>query len=432
MTIRSRTAVSSVPSSAVSPASPGFADFSEPGICRSGRFALTANRVFDGDRFLRGVAPVIRAAPGGWGRIEALVSEADLGDLPCLDLGGAVIAPGFVDLQLNGCGGVMFNDSVSAATLDAMHAANLQSGCTAFMPTLVSTGDADMTAAMALVGAFRAERGPSPVLGLHLEGPYISCERRGIHNADALRPLDGPMRDALAAFAAHTPLMLTVAPECVSDADIRALADAGVTVVLGHSAAPYERCMEAFAAGAVAATHLFNGMPPLTGREPGPVGAALYAPAVWCGVIADGRHVHPASLSLTKRLKGERCYFVSDATAPAGLHEGSMTSFSFCGQTLYVRDGGCVNRDGTLGGSMLTMMAAVRFGMERMGLDEAEALRMASLYPARAMGQEALFGCIAPGVVANLVAYDPDAYAVLAAVDRGRVRLFAPLPSNIA
>ena len=380
-----------------------------------GPFALTAERLFDGDRFVHSVAPVIHA-----GRIEALVPERELGDLPRFALDG-VIAPGFVDVQINGCGGVMVNSAVEEATLDAMHAANLRGGCTAFMPTLVSTDDATMRAAMALVAAYREKNGPRPVMGLHLEGPYISVERRGIHDPAMIRPLDLAMREELAAFAARVPLLLTLAPECVSDEDIRTLTKAGAVVALGHSAASYGRCMEAVAAGAGAVTHLYNGMPPLTGREPGLLGAAFEAEELWCGLIADGQHVHPASLRTALRLKKGRCCFVSDATAPAGLAPGeAMTSFVFCGQTIYVRDGRCENADSTLGGSMLTMAEAFRFGLAHMGLGEAEALRMASLYPAQMMGQDDLFGRIAPGRAANLVAYDPASYALTAVVDRGR------------
>lgn len=381
------------------------------------RFALTAKRLFDGDRFMRGLAPVIRGE-----RIEALVPERDLADLPRLAFAGAVIAPGFVDAQVNGCGGVMFNAALREETLDVMHAACLRGGCTAFLPTLVSTDDRAMRAAMALVAAYRARNGASPVMGLHLEGPYISLERRGIHDAAALRPLDAAMRKELAAFAEHTPLLLTVAPECVSDGDIRMLTKAGARVSLGHSAAPYERCMEAVAAGAVAVTHLYNAMPPLTGREPGLLGAAFDSRELWCGLIADGRHVHAASLRAAARLKKGRCCFVSDATAPAGSAPGEETaSFSFCGQTVTVRDGRCVNADGTLGGSCLTMMEALRFGIERMGLEEAEALRMVSLYPARMLGQDGLFGRIAPGRTANLAVYAPASHDLRAVVDRGRV-----------
>lgn len=407
------------------------------------RYALTAERIFDGESFLSGIALVIHGE-----RIEALVPAAESGGLPLLvaesgglrrlvlaaadgaagpdeatgpdgPATGMLVAPGFVDLQLNGCGGVMFNDALTEATLETMHAANLRSGCTAFLPTLVSDSDEAMRGAMALVEAYRARNGPCPVLGLHLEGPYLSFERRGIHNPAYLRQLDPVMRDEMAAYAERVPLLLTLAPECASDEDIRLLSDAGVRVSLGHSAAPYERCARAVAAGAVSATHLFNGMPPLTGREPGLVGAALEAPELWCGLIADGQHVHPAALALVKRLKGERCGFVTDATAPAGAVP-VPASFRFCGQTVYVDKGRCVNADGTLGGSMLTMIEAVRFGIERMGLDEGEALRMASLYPARLMGQEKSFGRLVPGGIANLAVYAGPERAMLASVDRGR------------
>lgn len=380
-------------------------------------YALTGGLVFDGDNFLPGHAVEVRG-----GRIASLRRE-ELVDASVqrVSVEGAVIAPGFADLQLNGCGGVMFNDSISLATLDRMHAANLRSGCTSFLPTLVSTSDEDMRAAMALVLDYRRERGSASVLGLHLEGPYISAARRGIHNQAAVRPLDPAMRDELAAFAARAPLMLTLAPECVSEEDIRLLTGAGVLVSLGHSDASYEEAKRAVRAGARLATHLFNGMSAWQGREPGLVGAIFDSPGLSCGMIADGQHVHFASLALAKRLKGRSCFLVTDATAAAGA---DIAEFDFCGQRVYVREGRCENAGGTLGGSMLTMMEAVRNLVAHVGVPADETLRMASLYPAALMGREGDLGRIAPGQHANLAIFSPFAYALAATVDRGELHVW--------
>ncbi|MDL2266483.1 N-acetylglucosamine-6-phosphate deacetylase [Desulfovibrio sp. OttesenSCG-928-G15] len=381
-------------------------------------YALTGGLVFDGDNFLPGHAVEIRAE-----RIGEVLREELLGqDIRKVPVDGAVIAPGFVDLQLNGASGVMLlPGNITVQTLDTMHAGNLKSGCTSFLPTLVSSPDADMEAAMALVQNYRQERGAASVLGLHLEGPYISKERRGIHNEAFVRPLSPAARERLAAFASHTPLMLTLAPECVDEGDIRVLSEAGVVVSLGHSAASYEQAKRAVRSGARLATHLFNGMSPWQGREPGLVGAAFDSPDLACGMIADGRHVHFASLAMAKRLKGRKCFLVTDGTAASG---SDIAQFDFSGETVYVKDGACVSAQGTLGGSNLTMIEAVRNMIGHVGIAPDETLRMASLYPAAVMGQERLVGRIATGLYANLAVFSPFAYAMVATVDRGTLHVW--------
>lgn len=380
-------------------------------------YALTGGLVFDGDNFLPGHAVEIRAERIGEVLREELLSQ----DIPRLSVEGAVIAPGFVDLQLNGANGVMLHESITEQTLDVMHAGNLKSGCTSFLPTLVSSPDADMDAAMSLTQAYRQERGNANVLGLHLEGPYISMERRGIHSAAAIRPMSPAARDRLVAFAAHTPLMLTLAPECVDEGDIRILSEAGVLVSLGHSAATYVQAKRAVRSGARLATHLFNAMSPWQGREPGLVGAVFDSPDLACGMIADGRHVHFASLALARRLKGRKCFLVTDGTAASGA---DIERFFFSGEPVYVKDGACVSEQGTLGGSNLTMIEAVRNMIGHVGIAPDETLRMASLYPAAIMGQDALVGRIATGQYANLAVFSPFAYAMVATVDKGRLHVW--------
>ncbi len=380
-------------------------------------YAITGGPVFDGGRFLADHAVIVHGET-----IRALVPASEVpAEVETISVDGAVIAPGFVDLQLNGGGGVTFTDSITAEALDAMHAANLKSGCTSFLPTLVSTTEADMLAAMRLVSEYRTKRGPAPVLGLHLEGPYISGARKGIHNEAHIRVLTPAMRDTLCAYAGTTPLMLTLAPECVDLRDIRALADAGVVVSIGHTNATYAEAKRGMLAGARAATHLFNAMSPWRSREPGAVGAILDSPDVACGIIADGVHSHFASVALVKRLKRNQCFLVTDGTAPVGT---DMKEFTFCGQTVHVRDGMCVNADGTLGGSMLTMIEAVRNCVVSVGIPLAETLRMASAYPAAILGQKALAGGIVPGARANLALFSPKTFAMVGTVDRGAIHMW--------
>lgn len=381
-------------------------------------YALTGGTVFTGDEFLPDHAVFIEG-----GTVTSIVPEAELaGEVKRIRANGAIIAPGFVDLQLNGCGGVTFNDSITEEALGIMHAANLKSGCTSFMPTLISTGEDKMLRALELVHGVIAGQKIPGVIGVHLEGPYISPARKGIHNSADIKSLGAGMRDAIAGFARKIPIMLTLAPECVERDDIRLLADSGVTVSIGHSAATYEQARLAVKAGARAATHLFNAMSPFQSREPGMVGAVLNSPDLSCGMLADGHHVHYAALDLSKRLKGDKCFLVTDATAPVGT---GMTEFSFGGQTVYVRDGMCVNADGTLGGSMLTMIEAVKNCVSRIGWPPAEVLRMASLYPARLMGLDERLGTIAPGKNADLALFSPYTFEMLGTVDKGEAHIWS-------
>lgn len=378
-------------------------------------YALVGGRIFTGEKlFPPGYALEICAD-----RVRGLVKEEALDqDKIRISVNGNVIAPGFVDLQLNGCAGVMFNDHIEPMTLDIMHATNLKSGCTSFLPTLISTSEENMCKAMFVVKDYRRKVGNLPVLGLHLEGPYISKQRLGIHSEEAVQDLGPEIRAKLIDFAKKTPLLLTLAPECVQTEDIQILTQAGVIVSLGHSAASYEQAKAAIKAGAHVATHLFNAMPAWQGREPGLLGAIFDSPEISCGMIADGLHVHFASLALSKRLKGARCFLISDATAAAGA---DIKEFFFAGQKVYVKDGKCLNAEGTLGGSALTMLQAVSNGVKRIGWSLEESLRMASLYPARIMGQDSDLGRIAPGAYANLAIFSPGTFNLNVSVDRGKI-----------
>lgn len=377
------------------------------------RFALTNGTVFTGAEVVRDRAVVIAGD-----RIQTLCAPAELEAIAldaCIDLGGANVAPGFIDLQLNGCGGVMFNDHITPDTLETMHRTNLRSGTTSFLPTLITTTDADMVQAMEVVAAYR-QTAPMTVLGLHLEGPYLNPTRKGIHNADSIRDPDPAMVQKIARAGREVVKLVTLAPEQVPPAQIRALTEMGIVVSAGHTDATFETAIARFEAGVSMATHLFNAMSPWLSRKPGMVGAVFRRPEVYAGIIADGQHVHFDSIRLAKQLKGDRLFLVTDATPPVGTQ---MDSFIIGGQEVFYRDGRCVAADGTLGGSALTMMAAIANCVHQVGIDLPEALRMATLYPARAIAVDASLGWIGAGAIANLAIFTDD-FVLQAIVDRGQ------------
>ncbi|NJL48214.1 MAG: N-acetylglucosamine-6-phosphate deacetylase [Leptolyngbyaceae cyanobacterium SM2_5_2] len=276
----------------------------------------------------------------------------------------------------------MFNDAITAKTLDTMHRTNLRSGTTSFLPTLITTCDDAIWQAMDVVQNYRQSY-PYRVLGLHLEGPYLNPSRRGIHDAGFIRPPDSQMVDALTKAGSEVVKLVTLAPEVVSAPLIRLLVAAGIVVSAGHTEASFETALAGFDAGISMVTHLFNAMSPWLGRTPGVVGAALSRADVYAGVIADGHHVHYGSIQLAHRIKQDRLFLVTDATPPAGAQ---VESFVIGGQEVFYKDGKCVSAEGTLGGSALTMIEAVQNCVQYVNISLAEALRMATLYPAQAIG----------------------------------------------
>lgn len=348
-------------------------------------------------------------------RIVGLVTPEQLGsDIATIDLRNSQVAPGFIDLQLNGCGGVMFNDAITAATLETMHQTNLKSGTTSYLPTLITAPDQEMLQALAVVEAYR-QSNPYNVLGLHLEGPYLNPKRKGIHNGAYVRQPDRAMLEKIAVAGPEVVKLVTLAPEQVEPEAIKLLAEQGIVVSAGHTDATYEQAIAGFDAGVRMVTHLFNAMSPWQGRSPGMVGAVFSRDHVYAGIIADGYHTHFASIALAQKLKQDKLILVTDATPPVGTQ---MQSFWIGGQEVFYQNGRCVSADGTLGGSALTMIEAVVNCVRHLGLPLAEVLKMASLYPAQAIGVDRQFGRIAPGYVANLVILD-ESLQIVGVVDRG-------------
>ncbi|MGB3311966.1 MAG: N-acetylglucosamine-6-phosphate deacetylase [Nodosilinea sp.] len=375
------------------------------------RYALTNCTLYTGSQILQNHALVVEGA-----NIVDLVHTAHLAtDLPRLDGQGWAVAPGFIDLQLNGCGGVMFNDAITVETLDTMHCTNLQSGTTSFLPTLITTSDADMDAAIALVTEYRRHH-PQRVLGLHLEGPYLNPKRGGIHNQAYIRPADDAMVSRLSKAGPEVIKLVTLAPEMVLPEHIQQLAKAGILVAAGHTDASFEAALAGFEAGVGMVTHLFNAMSAWQGRSPGLVGAVFSRPDIYAGVIADGHHVHYGSIGLAKNIKQDRLVLVSDATPPVG---NALESFMIGGQQVFYRNGKCVSADGTLGGAALTLMEAVGNCVRQVGIPVAEALRMATLYPARTIGVDHCLGLLLAGYQANLTLFDPATFRVKGCIDQG-------------
>ncbi|WLI78311.1 N-acetylglucosamine-6-phosphate deacetylase [Kosakonia sp. H02] len=375
-------------------------------------YALTHCRIFTGHEILDDHALVIAN-----GLIERLCPQAELPTgIEQRSLNGALLAPGFIDVQLNGCGGVQFNDTaeaVSVKTLEIMQQANEKSGCTSYLPTLITSSDELMKQGVQVMRDYLAKY-PNQALGLHLEGPWLNIIKKGTHNPDYVRKPDQALVDFLCQNA-DVITKVTLAPEVAGCDVIRQLAGAGIVVSAGHSNATLKEAKAGFRAGVSFATHLYNAMPYITGREPGLAGAVLDDADVYCGIIADGLHVDYVNIRNAKRLKGDKLCLVTDATAPAGAN---IDQFIFAGKTIYYRNGLCVDENGTLSGSALTMIGGVRNLVEHVGIALDEALRMATLYPARAIGVDEKLGSLAVGKVANLTAFTRD-YKIIKTIVNG-------------
>ena len=367
------------------------------------RHAIAASHVFDGLAVHRDRAVVVDGS-----RIAALVPRRDVpAGVPVAALPeGLWLAPGFIDTQVNGGGGALFNDTPTPDAVATIVRAHRKFGTTALLPTLIT--DVPETTAKAIRAVDEAAASMPGVIGIHLEGPFLSPERPGVHDPRRLRR---PNDDDLAMITAKRRgvTLVTLAPEQVPRGFVSALASAGVRVALGHSMATYAQTRAALADGLTGFTHLFNAMRPLASREPGPVTAALENPAAWFGMIVDGVHVDPAVLRLALRGLAQPM-LVTDAMPPVGANGSAFTLY---GDEITVRDGRCLRRDGTLAGSMLDMASAVRNSVDLLGVGLTDALRFASSNPANFLGLGHSLGRLAPDYRADLVAFDPTSIEVV-------------------
>jgi N-acetylglucosamine-6-phosphate deacetylase len=368
------------------------------------RYAVAADHVFDGRIKHKNAAVVIEGS-----QIVSLIPQSELTkDLSIQSLpAGFWLAPGFIDLQVNGGGDVLFNNSPTPDAITTMVAAHRKFGTTALLPTLITDTFEKMKIAKA---ASESLVGKEPsVLGIHLEGPYLSPEKAGVHDPNLIRT-PGPSDMELLCANRRGILLITLAPERVPREFIGCLVKSGVHVSLGHSMATYEETCASTAQGLRGFTHLFNAMRPLTSREPGPVAVALEAPDVWFGIIVDGFHVNPVMLRIALRGFG-RPMLVTDAMPPVG---GSRPSFDLYGREIRLLGGRCLRTDGTLAGAALDMATAVRNCVNLLQVRLEDALRFASRNPAEFIGLGDMLGKLCPGYRADMVAFDPETITVLA------------------
>jgi N-acetylglucosamine-6-phosphate deacetylase len=353
--------------------------------------------MFDGAALRRNCAVIVEQ-----GCIAALLPRGDVPrDLATHALPeGAWLAPGFIDVQVNGGGDVLFNNAPSPDGIAAIAAAHRRFGTTALLPTLITDSDDKMIAAREAVETAMATQ--PGVLGIHFEGPFLSPEKSGVHDPALMRAPTERHRELLTGLRGGV-ILVTLAPERVREGFIRSLAQENVRICLGHSMASYQQTKSAMAEGLTGFTHLFNAMRPLSAREPGPIAAALETPGCWYGLIADGLHVAPAMLRLALRGAGTPM-LVTDAMPCVG---GAKGSFTLYGREIVVEGERCTTKDGTLAGSGIDMATAVRNCVALLGAPLIDALRFASRAPAEFLGLGDRLGRLAPGYRADMVALDP-------------------------
>ena len=368
----------------------------------TGAYALGGARIFDGRRWHDDAALLVRD-----GVIEGIAPAGSVLDRAVRPLSGGMLVPGFIDLQVNGGGGALLNDEPTLDSLRTICSTFARFGTTALLPTLI-TDTPEVTARTVAAGIEAAEAKVPGFLGLHLEGPHLSVARKGAHDPALIRPMDTADLEALIAARRGLPnLLTTVAAETVDPQQIARLTAAGIVVSIGHSDASFSTVAAAASAGARMATHLFNAMSQINNREPGVVGAVLASGRLFAGLIADGIHVHPVTIDLALRAKvgPGRIFLVTDAMSMTGT---DLKTITLNGRTIHRADGALRLADGTLAGADLTMIDAVTFMHRQVGLPLDEALRMASTYPAEAMGLSAERGHLAAGAVADFVHLTDD------------------------
>ena len=375
------------------------------------RYALTNSVIYTKYDVLRDYAVVIDGET-----IEAVIPQAELeAGIKAIDLQGNNLTSGFIDLQLNGCGGVMFNDQTSVETLEIMQETNLKSGCTSFLPTFITAPDENIKSAVKIMREY-LNKHKNQALGLHIEGPFISVEKKGVHRPEYIREITPEMKDFLCENG-DVITKITIAAENPTINYTPDFVKAGIIVSVGHSNATYEVAKAAFHKGATFATHLHNAMSPISsGRAMGVVGAVLDSD-VYTGIIVDGVHINYGNVRIDKKIKGDKLCIVTDSLAAAGAPP-ELETFTFVGKTIYIRDGRCFDANGTIAGASITMIESIKNAVEFVEIPLAEAIRMSNLYPARAIGVDDRLGSVEKGKIANLAVFTSD-YKVTATVLNG-------------
>jgi N-acetylglucosamine-6-phosphate deacetylase len=362
-------------------------------------YALVNCRIFTSKRVLTDKAIIIKNR-----LVKNIVDKANVSNcLKKINLSGMNVAPGFIDLQVNGGGGRLFSDEPTKDCISAIFNAHKFGGTTNFLPTFMSGSEESTLQAIDAVSSVLRDRSFG-VLGLHLEGPFINKEKRGVHNNEYVRSISNNELNLLIEKGKGVIKMITLAPELVDHAYIQVIKKSGMAISAGHSDATYEQTMEGFKNGLSSVTHLFNAMSQLCSREPGVIGASFNSENTWASIIVDGLHVDFANVRISKQMKKNRLFLVTDAMPPVGK---SMKKFNLGKLKVYCRGNRYVTSDGSLAGSSLNMITAVR-NCIKIGIPLDEALRMASTYPAEFLGIDKRFGKIKEGFFANLVIFDND------------------------
>ncbi|MDU7693054.1 MAG: N-acetylglucosamine-6-phosphate deacetylase [Helicobacter sp.] len=365
--------------------------------------ALTNARIFTQNSILNDHVLIIED-----GLIKEISKNARIPSFAkTIDLGGANLCAGFIDLQLNGCGGVMFNETPDKETILAMHETNLKSGTTSFLPTFITAPEKSYKDALKAMGDYKKlSEFKNSALGLHLEGPFISVEKKGVHNPSYIRSMQ---EDDLITLKNHADLItkLTIAPENVSLEQMQQLIKSGIIIAIGHSNANFETAMSYFTHGASFVTHLYNAMSQInSGRDLGVVGASLTSDA-FVGIITDGLHVHFANIDLAYKIKQNKLCIVTDALASAGAPE-NFKQFSFVGKNIYVKDGKCVDENGITAGASITMLESIKNVVQNTKISLLEAINLSTINPACAIKMDKKIGSIQVGKVANLCVFDKN------------------------
>lgn len=361
-------------------------------------------KIFDGDKFIAENVVILNGNKISKITSVANLTEEELKNHEVIDIDGKVLSPGFIDLQLNGCGGVLFNDEITKETLEVMNETNKKYGTTSFLPTLITSPDEKILKALKLIEELKDVKEEIGVLGLHIEGPYISIEKKGVHRPDYIRVLDDKVIEEIAKVGYEGVKIMTIAPEKAKLEHLEKLQKSGINIALGHTNATYDQLVEK-EGYFTHATHLFNAMRHFDSREPGVIGYLLDKKNITCGIIVDGMHASFPSVRVVKEVLKERLYLVTDAVSPMGTN---MSEFMFEGHRVFHKDGKCFTAEGSLGGSALDMPTGIKNLVNKVGISEEEALRMATSYPAKAVAVDDRYGYIKEGYIADLTYYDEN------------------------
>ena len=340
------------------------------------------------------------------GKIDKILKESEIGDFECekTDLGGGILSPGFIDTQVNGGGGTLFNSNPNIENIKTIKTAHLRFGTTSMLPTLISDDFDKMRAAIEAVNG-ATKSGEVGIIGIHLEGPFLNEAKKGVHDKEKFRIIDDEAIKLICSLK-HGKTLITLAPEKAPDGAIAALSRQGIIIAAGHSGASFDEIQSAIEDGLSGFTHLFNAMSQIEARAPNIVGAALANPQCYSGIIIDLVHVHSQNILMAHKILGSKALMlVTDAMPCVGT---GAKEFELYGKKIIVKDGSCFDENGTLAGSALDMASAARNAHKKVGLPLGQSLQMASETPAKFLGLDKKIGSIRAGLDADLVHLSDD------------------------